>query len=113
MPKIELAKMKGARHTVKVPLKFEENGKTNTEQFSVVYRGVSLTEAVVLQEELEASEDKRETMIKQLTETVLELPDVVDQGVPVQPTAEFFETLDTYFLFRINQAITDDRQGNA
>jgi hypothetical protein len=44
---------------------------------------------------------------------VLELPDITDNGQPVAPTAEFFATLDTYYLNRINQAIQDDRSGNA
>jgi hypothetical protein len=116
MAKIELARMVAARHTVKLPLKFEGNGagdKTTTEQISIVYRGVSLIEADEFAEKLQTSNDRRQTMIDQLAATVVELPDIVDNGAPVTPTPEFFQTLDTYFLFRIGQAIIDDRQGNA
>jgi hypothetical protein len=116
MAKIELAKLKsGARHTVKVTLAFEENGKSNTEQMRVVYRGVSLDEALDHAAKVAAAPEeaeKRHWLIEALVNTVLELPDLIDDGHAVPPTAEFFSTLDTYYLNRINQAIVDDRSGN-
>jgi hypothetical protein len=42
---------------------------------------------------------------------VIELPDLIDNNQPVQATKEFWDTLDTYYLNRIYQAITDDRSG--
>jgi hypothetical protein len=113
MAKIEINKIKsGGRHTVKVTLSFEDNGKTSTEQMRVVYRGISLDEGEQIEAQFNATPDKRQALIDALVHNVIELPDVVDNGQPVPPSAEFFATLDTYYLNRINQAITDDRQGN-
>jgi hypothetical protein len=115
MAKINLAKLaSGNRHTVNVTLHFEDHnggGKT-TEQMRVVYRGTSLREGRELQEKLKTIPDERDQLIEALTRTVLELPDLEDQGQPVPVTPEFFNTLDTYYLNRINQAIQDDRSGN-
>lgn len=113
MAKIDLSKIKsGGRHTVKVSLSFEENGRSTTEQIRVVYRGISLDEGQEIEAQFNATPDKRQALIDALVHNVVELPDIVDGAAPVQPSAEFFATLDTYYLNRINQAITDDRQGN-
>jgi hypothetical protein len=111
--KIDLKKLRsGGRHTVTVNLQFEENGNKMTEQMRVVYRGVSLRDGAQIEDRYAKMEDKREALIEALVANVVELPDVQDNGQPVQPTAEFFGTLDTYYLNRINQAIQDDRAGN-
>jgi hypothetical protein len=115
MAKIEINKIKsGGRHTVKVTLSFEDNGngKSTTEQMRVVYRGISLDEGEQIEAQFNATTNKRQALIDALVHNVVELPDLVDNGQPVPPSAEFFATLDTYYLNRINQAITDDRQGN-
>jgi hypothetical protein len=112
--KLDLAKFKsGGKHTVKVTLNFETNGHNSTEQIKVIYRGISLEEGEALEVKFQAMENKRQALIELLAQTVIELPDISDNGQPVAPTAEFFATLDTYYLNRINQAIQDDRSGNA
>lgn len=113
MAKLDIAKFRsGARHTVKITLHFEDNGTSSTEQIKVVYRGISLEEGAAIEAKFTANEDRRQALIEVLAANVVELPDIVDNGAPVAPTAEFWAELDTYYLNRINQAITDDRQGN-
>jgi hypothetical protein len=113
MPPIEFAKLQNARHTVKVSLKIEENGASADQEVRVVYRGCTLEEADRQTTLFRDSDNQRETMIEQLSAKVIELPDIVENGAPVQPTPEFFRALDTRFLFRINKAVTDDQVGNA
>jgi hypothetical protein len=114
MGKLDIAKFKaGSRHTVKVTLQFEDpNGTSTTEQIKVVYRGISLEEGEAIEAKFRADENQRHALIEALAANVLELPDIIENGQPVPPSPEFFSTLDTYYLNRINQAITDDRQGN-
>jgi ABC-type Na+ transport system ATPase subunit NatA len=118
MGKIDLQRLRsGGRHTVKVVLSFEDQngaGDKKTETMRVVYRGISLSEGQVIEDRLDAASEakKRETLIEVLAEAVIELPDVTDNGEPVKADREFFSTLDTYYLNRINQAIQDDRAGN-
>lgn len=113
MGKLDIAKFKsGSRHTVKVTLHFEDNGTSSTEQIRVVYRGISLEEGEAIEAKFKANENRRQALVDALAANVVELPDIIDNGAPVAPTVEFWATLDTYYLNRINQAITDDRQGN-
>lgn len=115
MSKIDLAKLRsGGRHTTTARLVFENgDGTKTTEEMRIVYRGVSLREGQEIENRVDAlaESDKRQALIDALCAVVLELPDVEDAGAPVKPDQEFFATLDTYYLNRINQAIQDDRQG--
>ena len=113
MSKVNLKRLSsGSRHTVTVKLTFEDNGAVTTEEMRVVYRGVSLREGAEIEARVEAMTNRREALIAALCEVVLELPDVVDDGgAAVKPSAEFFATLDTFYLNRINTAIQEDRQG--
>lgn len=102
----------GGRHTVVVKLPFEdEKGNLTHEEMRVVYRGVSLREGAAMEARAEATADKRDAVIAALCEVVLDLPDVEDDGRAVKPSAEFFATLDTFYLNRINDAIQEDRRG--
>lgn len=116
MSKLNLQKLKataGSRHTATVKLPFEDaaTGKVTTEEMRVVYRGVSLREGAEIEARAEAASDERAALVAALCEVVIELPDVEDNGQPVKVSAEFFETLDTFYLNRINRAIQEDRQG--
>jgi hypothetical protein len=106
--KIDLTRLRGGnRHTVKVTFTTEngDGAKTN-ETMRVVYRGESLAE------EQERTAQPGHTIADYLAQSVVELPDVSENGEPVKPDREFFATLDTYMLTRIWQAIMDDRMGN-
>ncbi len=116
MKPIELKRLvSGGRHTVVVRLPFEDKGGTETfEEMRVVYRGTSLREGGEIEAKAiaeAATTDQRTALINVLTEVVMELPDIVDNGQPIKPTADFFATLDTFYLNRINAAIQEDRQG--
>lgn len=114
--KISVARVStGARHTVTIPLVLEdEAGNVETIEARVVYRGISLKDGELLDEELGKLKTVREQNIFALSSVVIALPDFVDEGgEPVKPTAEFFDTLDTAVLNRIDQAIQDDRSPNA
>jgi len=109
--KIDLNRLRGAQHTVKLVIDLEENGSRSKETIRIVYRGRSLQEGPEIEAQLERINDEREKLIEALVMTVIELPDIVENGEPVKPDREFFAGLDTYFLHRMNQAIADDRQG--
>jgi hypothetical protein len=113
MGQIDLQRMTGrTRHTVVVKLPFEDDkGNVTTEELRVVYRGVSLNEGAEIQARAEAESDARAALVNALSEVVIALPDVVNDGQPVAPDADFFRQLDTFFLNRINAAIQEDRQG--
>jgi len=115
MAKLELKRLtSGGRHSVVVNLPFEDKqGNVTNEQMRVVYRGVSLREGAQLEERVnaEALTDERAALANALAAVVVELPDMVNEGAPVEPTAEFFATLDTFYLNRINAAIREDRNG--
>jgi hypothetical protein len=116
MSKLNLSRFKsGGRHTVVVKLPFEDptTGKVVTEEMRVVYRGVSLRDSQEIEDRVNAAgeDDERKGLVAALCEAVIELPDLEDNGQPVQPSVEFFETLDTFFLNRIGRAIREDRQG--
>jgi hypothetical protein len=108
--KIQIARLTntaGARHTVKVKLPLDGG----EEEIRVVYRGLSLRDSVELEKKFE-QEDFNSALPKLLAEHIIELPDIVDGETPVAPTVEFFETLDTFVLHRINKAIREDRTAN-
>jgi hypothetical protein len=109
--KIDLNRLRGAQHTVKLLVDLEDNGTKQKETIRIVYRGRSLQEGPEIEAKLEQIDDEREKLIEALCMTVIELPDIVDDGAPVKPDRDFFAGLDTYFLHRMNQAISDDRQG--
>ena len=113
--KIELKALgSGGRHTVVVHLPIEDpQGKIETTEMRVIYRGVSLREGAAIEARAtaEAQTDERAALANALAEVVVELPDLVNNGAAVEPTAEFFATLDTFYLNRINAAIREDRAG--
>src|SRR2546428_5670520 len=116
MGKIDFKRIKsGGRHTVVVKLPFEDAaGNVTTEEMRVVYRGVSLHEGAEIEAEAiaeEARTDQRTALVNVLAGAVVALPDVIDGDKPVEPTPDFFSTLDTFYLNRINAAIQQDRQG--
>lgn len=109
--KIDLNRFKNNKHTVRVNLTFEDNGHSSTESMRVIYRGISFADAERLDERYNKAPSVREGTIEFLADVVIELPDLIDNNQPVQATKEFWDTLDTYYLNRIYQAITDDRSG--
>jgi hypothetical protein len=105
--------MRTGRHTVTLNLGFEDNGTKKTEQCRVIYRGLSILDGSEIDERLDKTNDKREALVEWLTAIVIELPDIIeDNGSPVTPDREFFSMLDTFYLYRINSAIQNDRVGN-
>lgn len=107
MSKIQLNRLSNAanaRHTVKVALPFDSGEET----MRVVYRGRSIRDGLELEQKYEGR-DANEALPEVLAEEVIELPDVMDGETPVQPTAEFFATLDLFVLHRIARAIREDR----
>lgn len=99
-----LTKTADARHTVTVELPLDDG----TEKMRVVYRGMSIREWDAVEKKYEGMESN-EALPQLLADQVVELPDVLDGDKPVQPTVEFFQTLDTFILHRISKAIREDR----
>lgn len=102
-----------ARHTVKVPLTLEdEAGNVEEVEARVVYRGLSLRSSVQLDEQLQGL-DERASLLKALSSVVISLPDFAgEEGATVEPTEEFWDTLDTVVLNAVYKAIEDDRDPN-
>lgn len=99
-----LSNTAAARHTVEVELPLAEG----TEKIRVVYRGRSIRDGLALEQKYEGR-DPNEALPEVLAEDVVELPDIKDGDQPVEPTAEFFSTLDLFVLHRIARAIREDR----
>lgn len=98
-----------ARHTVVVKLPLAEG----EEELRVIYRGLSLRDSSEMEKLYEDWEDRDKALCAFLAQNIMALPDVInEEQEEVLPTAEFFETLDTFVLHRINQAIREDRLGN-
>jgi hypothetical protein len=99
-----------ARHTVTVKLTLEdEAGNVEQVDARVVYRGMSLRASAALRERLEEM-DPRVQLVKGLAATVIALPDFVGgEGEAVEPSEEFFDTLDSVVLNKISDAIAEDR----
>jgi hypothetical protein len=83
----------------------------NDEEMRIVYRGMSLIESDAFTKKFEGM-PATEALPKALAEQVIELPDVFNADKQVEPTEEFFASLDTYVLHRIANAIQNDRSGN-
>lgn len=109
MAKIQLARLtqtSAARHTALVKL-----GDIGDEEMRVIYRGMSLAETADFQKKYEGLA-AIDALPRALAEQVIELPDVSEGDKQVEPTEEFFRSLDTYVLHRIANAIQADRTGN-
>lgn len=109
MAKIQLARLTqtaGARHTAIVKL-----GDVGEEEMPIVYRGMSLAETAAFTKKYDGME-AAEALPKALAEQVIELPNVFDGDKTVEPTEDFFRSLDTYVLHRIANALQADRMGN-
>ncbi len=107
MSKLQLnriANTANTRHTVTVELPFDDGA----EKMRVVYRGMSIREWNELQKKFE-NIDLNDALPQLLAIQIVELPDLVNGEAPVEPSVEFFETLDTYVLHRISKAIREDR----
>jgi len=108
--KISLARLtqtSAARHTAKL----KPFGDDSDEEMRIVYRGMTLVESAAFTKKFEAM-TPAEALPKALAEQVIELPDLVNGDKAVEPTEEFFASLDTYVLHRIANAIQNDRTGN-
>jgi hypothetical protein len=109
--KINVARLTSeARHTVTVKLKLEDEiGNVEEMDARVVYRGMSLRDAAALDEKLEGK-DARTQLIEALAVIVIALPDFAgENGEPVEPTVEFWDTLDTVVLNHIHDRVMEDR----
>lgn len=109
--KIHIARLTGeARHTTRVKLTLEdEAGNVEEVEARIVYRGLSLKTSAELEGQLEGL-DERASLIKALSGVVISLPDfAADEGAPIQPTEEFWDTLDTVVLNAIYAAIEEHR----
>jgi hypothetical protein len=109
--KISVARLGAeARHTTTVTLTLEDEvGNVETVEARIVYRGLSLKTGAELEAQLE-NLDERASLIKALSGVVISLPDFAgDDGEPVAPTEDFWDTLDTVVLHAINTAIREHR----
>jgi hypothetical protein len=118
MSKLQLSRLTNtaaARHTVTVKLPLAgDGGVVKEEQMDVVYRGMSLREMTEMEERLaKLPEDDATRLAMALAETVVGLPGVEgEEGAAVEPSVEFFQTLDVFVLHRINKTIREDRTAN-
>jgi hypothetical protein len=102
-----------ARHTVVVKLPIADaQGVVRDEEIRVVYRGMSIREAAALDEKYD-SVPAEQALPEVLAANIAALPDIVgEDDAPIEPSVEFFQTVDGFVLNRIRKAIDNDRLGN-
>lgn len=107
-----LTNTKAALHTVTVTLPLaNETGVVVEEKIRVVYRGFSLRESKALEDKYDGR-PMDEALPELLAENIESLPDILDGEAPVKITPDFFASLDTFVLHRINKAVREDRSAN-
>jgi len=116
MSKLQVGRLtntNAARHTVVVKLPIaDDQGVVREEEIRVVYRGLSIREAAAIDEKYD-NVPAEQALPEVLAANIVALPDVVgDDDKPIEPSVEFFQTVDAFALNRIRRAIDNDRLGN-
>ena len=116
MSKIRIKNLVNSKRTVNVSLICDpapglrragedDEGARQSESVRVAYRAMSLR----LSRELGNEDLDKKGLCEQLARIVVSLPDIVgDDEKPIEPTVDFFDSLDIENLRAINKAIGED-----